>query len=329
MKKPDNEIIDKVIEDTATPAEAREVFRWFVTTKGNEYLSERILNESVGITDTQATEWTDHVIPSERMREELKRKVRKYRQFRRFMRVAAVAIPLIFIVSLVPFIGYQNGLLADKNMEEIYVPKGERLQIILQDGTKVYINSDSKLKYPKVFQLFKRDVELTGEAYFEVNKEAMRPFTVHLNKLDVKVLGTKFDVRSYINENNIIVALAEGKIAMKDLIGKELTLMPGNVVVYDKKLASFSKSTTEINTITSWKANNLQFENATLTELLITLERQYNVKFKVPDTIALGVRFNFSSRKINLQEILWDLEKISKVKFRETKNGNYEVEAKD
>lgn len=329
MKKPDNEIIDKVIDDTATPAEAREVFRWFVTTKGNEYLSERILKESADITDIQAAEWIDHVIPSERMRDELKRKVRKYRQLRRFMKVAAVAIPFIFIISLVPFIGYQNGLLADTNMEEIYVPKGERLQIILQDGTKVYINSDSKLKYPKVFQLFKREVELTGEAYFEVNKEAIRPFTVHLNKLDVKVLGTKFDVRSYKNENNITVALDEGKIAMKDLIGKELTLKPGNVVVYDKKLATFSTSTTEISTITSWKENYLQFENATLTELLLTLERQYNVEFKVADTIALGVRFNFSSRKVNLQEILWDLEKISKVKFHETKIGNYEVEAKN
>ena len=329
MKKPENEIIDKVIEDTATPAEAREVFRWFVTTKGNEYLSERILEESADITDKQAAEWIDHVIPSERMRDELKRKVRKYRQFRRFMKVAAVAIPFIFIVSLVPFIGYQNGLLADTNMEEIYVPKGDRLQIILQDGTKVYINSDSKLKYPKVFQLFKREVELTGEAYFEVNKEAMRPFTVHLNKLDVKVLGTKFDVRSYTNENNITVALDEGKIAMKNLIGKELTLKPGNVVVYNKELATFSTSSAEINTITSWKENYLQFENATLTELLMTLERQYNVKFKVPDTVALGVRFNFSSRKVNLQEILWDLEKISKVKFQETKIGNYEVAAKN
>lgn len=329
MKKPDNEIIDKVIDDTATPAEAREVFRWFVTTKGNEYLSERILKESADITDMQAAEWIDHVIPSERMRDELKRKVRKYRQFRRFMKVAAVAIPFVFIVSLVPFIGYQNGLLADTNMEEIYVPKGERLQIILQDGTKVYINSDSKLKYPKVFQLFKREVELTGEAYFEVNKETMRPFTIHLNKLDVKVLGTKFDVRSYMNENNITVALDEGKIAMKDLIGKELTLHPGNVVIYDKKLAKFSTSTTEISTITSWKENYLQFENATLTELLFTLERQYNVKFIVPDTFALGVRFNFSSRKVKLQEILWDLEKISKVKFQETKNGNYEVVAKN
>ena len=329
MKKPDNEIIDKVIDDSASPAEAREVFRWFVTTKGNEYLSERILKESADITEMQAAEWIDHVIPSERMRDELKRKVRKYRQFRRFMKVAAVAIPFIFIVSLVPFIAYQNGLLADTNMEEIYVPKGERLQIILQDGTKVYINSDSRLKYPKVFQLFKREIELTGEAYFEVNKEAMRPFIVHLNKLDVKVLGTKFDVRSYMNENNITVALDEGKIAMKDLIGKELTLKPGNVVIYDKGLATFSTSTTEISTITSWKENYLQFENATLTELLLTLERQYNVKFKVADTIALGVRFNFSSKKANLQEILWDLEKISKVKFQETKNGYYEVEAKN
>ena len=82
--------------------------------------------------------------------------------------------------------------------------KDERLQIILQDGTKVYVNSDFKLKYPKVFQLIKREVELTGEAYFEVNKEAIRPFTVQLNKLDVKVLGAKFDKRSYTNENNIM-----------------------------------------------------------------------------------------------------------------------------
>jgi ferric-dicitrate binding protein FerR (iron transport regulator) len=226
---------------------------------------------------------------------------------------------------MIPFVGYQNGLLADTNMEEIYVPKGERLQLILQDGTRVFINSDSRLRYPKVFQLFKRNVELTGEAYFEVNKESLRPFTVQLEKIDVKVLGTKFDIRSYTNEQKITVALDEGKVAMKDLVGKELTLKPGNVVVYDKKSATFSRTSTEIGTITSWKENYLQFENASLSELLFTLERQYNVKFMTSDTVAKGVRFNFSSKKVNLREVLWDLEKISKVKFRETKNGNYEV----
>jgi ferric-dicitrate binding protein FerR (iron transport regulator) len=325
MKRPENKIIDKVIENTATPTEAREVFRWFATSDGNEYLSERILNESANVSDKQAADWIDHVLPTERMREELRRKVRKYRQLRRFMRVAAIAIPFIFIISMIPFVGYQNGLLADTNMEEIYVPKGERLQLILQDGTRVFINSDSRLRYPKVFQLFKRNVELTGEAYFEVNKESLRPFTVQLEKIDVKVLGTKFDIRSYTNEQKITVALDEGKVAMKDLVGKELTLKPGNVVVYDKKSATFSRTSTEIGTITSWKENYLQFENASLSELLFTLERQYNVKFMTSDTVAKGVRFNFSSKKVNLREVLWDLEKISKVKFRETKNGNYEV----
>jgi len=329
MKRPENKIIDKVIENTATPTEAREVFRWFATTDGNEYLSERILNESANVSDKQAADWIDHVLPTERMREELRRKVRKYRQLRRYMRVAAIAIPFIFIISLIPFVGYQNGLLADTNMEEIYVPKGERLQVILQDGTKVFINSDSRLRYPKVFQLFKRNVELTGEAYFEVNKESLRPFTVQIEKIDVKVLGTKFDVRAYTNEQKITVALDEGKVAMKDLVGKELTLKPGNVVVYDKKSATFSRTSTEIGTITSWKENYLQFENASLSELLFTLERQYNVKFSMSDSIAFGVLFNFSSKKVNLRDVLWDLEKISKVKFHETKNGNYEVITKN
>jgi len=329
MKRPENKIIEKVIENTATPTEAREVFRWFATTDGNEYLSERILNESANVSDKQAADWIDHVLPTERMREELRRKVRKYRQLRHYLRVAAIAIPFIFIISLIPFVGYQNGLLADTNMEVIYVPKGERLQVILQDGTKVFINSDSRLRYPKVFQLFKRTVELTGEAYFEVNKESLRPFTVQLEKIDVKVLGTKFDVRAYENEQKITVALDEGKVTMKDLVGKELTLKPGNVVVYDKKLAKFSSTTTEIGTITSWKENYLQFENASLSELLFTLERQYNVKFSMSDSIASGVLFNFSSKKVNLRDVLWDLEKISRLKFRETKNGNYEVITKN
>jgi ferric-dicitrate binding protein FerR (iron transport regulator) len=329
MKRPENKIIEKVIENTATPTEAREVFRWFATTDGNEYLSERILNESANVSDKQAADWIDHVLPTERMREELRRKVRKYRQLRHYLRVAAIAIPFIFIISLIPFVGYQNGLLADTNMEVIYVPKGERLQVILQDGTKVFINSDSRLRYPKVFQLFKRTVELTGEAYFEVNKESLRPFTVQLEKIDVKVLGTKFDVRAYENEQKITVALDEGKVTMKDLVGKELTLKPGNVVVYDKKLATFSSTTTEIGTITSWKENYLQFENASLSELLFTLERQYNVKFSMSDSIASGVLFNFSSKKVNLRDVLWDLEKISRLKFRETKNGNYEVITKN
>ena len=109
---------------------------------------------------------------------------------------AAVFIPIALIIGLFIRINSQVDLLADDGYDEVYVPNGERMQVLFQDGSKVHLNSGSRIRYPKKFGLSERKVYLEGEAWFEVAKNKNRPFIVDLSYMDIKVLGTTFDVKA-------------------------------------------------------------------------------------------------------------------------------------
>ena len=97
--------------------------------------------------------------------------------------------------------------------------------LTLSDGTRVYLNAESRLKYPVVFRGTERVVELSGEAYFKVSKDALRPFVVKMNGVNVRVLGTSFNVRSYADEGQVVTTLVEGKVKVNDQdIVEEITL---------------------------------------------------------------------------------------------------------
>ena len=118
----------------------------------------------------------------------LRRRVNSYRRWW----AAAVLIPFIFLCGSVWFLADKVGLFSETEYAELVVPCGEQMRVVLQDGTIVQLNSDTRLKYPKKFGIFNRTVELWGEGYFEVAKEKNRPFVVDLGDINVKVTGTKF-----------------------------------------------------------------------------------------------------------------------------------------
>ena len=107
--------------------------------------------------------------------------------------------------------------------------------MMFQDGTRVYINSDSWLKYPKKFGLSKREVFLVGEAYFVVAKNKKRPFIVNLNGPSVHVLGTSFDVQAYPENKDIVICLDEGHVNLTLSSAKEYPLLPGEKLIYNKE----------------------------------------------------------------------------------------------
>jgi transmembrane sensor len=154
---------------------------------------------------------------------------------------------------------------------------------MLSDGTKVWLNSDSKIKYPTNFNRKQREIYLDGEAYFEVSKDKYKPFIVHSSGLEVKVKGTKFNVKAYPDENEIETTLIEGAVSL--LIPSinssqplEKDIYPGQSFIYSKsnqKLldASFNKEQIE-----GWRNNRLIFENDKFSNLVKKVERWYNVK---------------------------------------------------
>ncbi|CAG9925759.1 FecR family protein [Bacteroides ovatus] len=205
MNRPTDKQIEEVLAGVATPEDAKFVAEWFATEEGNTYLDAVMIREAECLNAETAEIYVDHIIPSEKMYHQIQKNISRKQIKRICFRVAAILIPVIFLVGLYLQINSRVDLFGTTEYEEIRVAKGERIQMMFQDGTRVYINSDSWLKYPKKFGLGKREVFLVGEAYFVVAKNKKRPFIVNLNGPSVHVLGTSFDVQAYPeNKDNVI-----------------------------------------------------------------------------------------------------------------------------
>lgn len=322
----DPKIIDKVLFKTASLDEARQVAAWFATDEGQEYFSQRYDRESYLLNEKIITEWSDHDIPTERMRvrflSQLKRRVLTLR----FRFAAAVIIPFLLLVGAFAFVVNRTGVFSSEEMAEVTVPYGEQVQVVLQDGTIVQLNSGSKLKYPKSFGLFSRNVELVGEGYFSVAKEIGRPFFVNLNEINVKVTGTKFNAKAYIDDNKISVFLEEGHVNIIDKKNNVYPLKVGESADYNRSSGICSVIRVEDKTLhTAWRTKSLNFYRTPLKDILKTLERQYEVQFSVSDSSLLNYKFSISTSKVNANEILMELEKVSKISFTPKGSNKYEV----
>lgn len=159
----------------------------------------------------------------------------------------------------------------------IDVPRKGEFSLTLSDGTRVYLNSDTRMTYPLVFEKNKREVELEGEAYFEVVRDSTRPFFVRTKDLTIRVLGTAFDVKCYADEDYTATTLVQGSVNVVQS-GKELHLQPGEQSRYHRQTNVLDK--TRVNTLlyTSWKDGLFIFERQRLEDLFIVLSRWYDVQ---------------------------------------------------
>ena len=158
MNIPTEKQIQEVLTGTSTPEIARIVAAWFATDEGAAYLAKSMDRDAVEIKQGFEELYVDHEIPSEEMLAHIRRNIRQKRVRRIAFRVAAVLIPFVLLIGLFVQVNTRVDLLGDSGYEEIYVPKGERLQMMFQDGTRAYINSDSRFNYPKKFALSSREV---------------------------------------------------------------------------------------------------------------------------------------------------------------------------
>lgn len=328
MKMPDLSIIEKTLNNEATPEESCEVVRWFKTPEGQAWLAQRIDRDEKAVRTGEEEEWIDHPIPSAAMYQEIMRQLRR-RNIRRFIAyAAAVLIPVVVFIGLFMRINSQVDLLADDGYDEVYVPNGERMQVLFQDGSKVHLNSGSRIRYPKKFGLSERKVYLEGEAWFEVAKNKNRPFIVDLACMDVKVLGTTFDVKAYPEEEAIFVALETGAIELQSKSFRSYQLQPGEKAVYNKVSGRCEVIRShDVKSYSAWRRNVLVFKSAPLADVMKTLSRTYNISFEVKDSAALRYTYTITTDSTNLPMVLKELEKITPVLFEE-KEGKIEVRMK-
>lgn len=211
---------------------------------------------------------------------------------------------------------------------EIYASKGERLVILLGDGSRVWLNADSKLIYPEHFIGHERKVSLIGEAYFEVKKNPENPFMVTAGEMKVRVTGTSFNVCAYPSDKEIVTTLDEGKISIGHCSEKSPlhAMEPGQTAVYEKgsRICRINRNE-NYKDASGWKENRLVFRNTSIQEVLKILARQFDVTFEIKNTRIASFTYNFICKGNDLRNILEMMESITPVKFEEITEGVYTV----
>lgn len=212
---------------------------------------------------------------------------------------------------------YKTGKSSDVlvGFNTMTTPKGRQFQLLLPDGSKVWLNAASSIRYPIAFTGNERKVEVTGEAYFEVAKDPNRPFKVKVNEeTEIEVLGTHFNINSYNNEESINTTLLEGSVLVKNSSGK-LVLKPGQ----QARVAGSEKiklvSDVDVEKVMAWKDGVFNFQDATLQEVMRQLERWYDIDVVYEKNIPRLEFYGKMGRDLSLAAVLRGLEK-SNVHFR-------------
>lgn len=175
----------------------------------------------------------------------------------------------------------------------ITTPRGRKFQLVLPDNTKVWLNAGSSLRYPTAFKGTERMVEVTGEAYFEITKDAARPFSVHVNDhMQVKVLGTSFNVNAYPDEASINTTLLEGSVIVETAGGRKLQISPGQQANILPDASIRLEKDVNTNQVIAWKDGYFNFEGASLEQVMRQLARWYDIEViyegKIPDIAFEG-----------------------------------------
>ncbi|TKG92298.1 DUF4974 domain-containing protein [Puteibacter caeruleilacunae] len=223
---------------------------------------------------------------------------------------------------------YQGNKFRKETTQPIYntlaTPKGGEYFMELADGTKVWLNADSKLTYPVNFYGDKRIVSLEGEAYFEVTHDASHPFMVKVNDYDVEVLGTAFNVKAYQNDEVSSTTLLNGEVKMVMPNKQAVLLKPTEQVRYTKATNSLDVSIVNVKDVVSWKTGRFVFRRQPITEIIQTLSRWYDFKYEFEDEKAKEFTFTGNlDRYKHLKEPLKHLESTRKIKFRIEENIVY------
>ena len=212
-----------------------------------------------------------------------------------FSRAAAILlIPLLGVVFYLLLVNnnFQTEKFTDLTVDslEVIAPVGSRTVLQLSDGTEVNLNYGSKIKYPRNFTGNTREITLVGEGYFDVAHNLDKPFIVKTAKLNVKALGTEFNVQAYPGENIISTTLIDGKVVIEKTISGNQTITvgcmePGQHVKYNTESEKIISSKGNIEKYIAWKNGKMVFDNEPITKVARELSRKFNVDIEVADEI--------------------------------------------
>lgn len=206
------------------------------------------------------------------------------------------------------------------NAEPVYntllVPRSCEYRLVLADGTQVWMNSESELRFPVDFTGEERRVYLKGEAYFRVAENAAKPFRVEAQGMVVEALGTGFDVNAYGDGGALSATLVEGSVRVSALAsGRDCILTPGKQALLSDHRLSIRE--VDVREVTAWKDGRFVFSNMTLEEIARQLERWYDVQINFQDAAVRAYRFTGVMKRYNrLAQLVELIEETTDVRFR-------------
>ncbi len=229
----------------------------------------------------------------------------------------------VFILGFISYMSFQAGeenLYQSLSMIKIEAPVGGTSKMLLPDSTIVILNGGSRLAYSQNFGVKNRNVDLDGEAYFEVSKNETKPFCVESEGLRIKVLGTKFNVQNYPEDKIASVSLMEGKVALDNIFdaSQYVELAPGERAEFDKETGVLKKNGSEfISNDKAWMNGEMIFEDVPLVDVVKRLSRNYGVHIMISNEelkkLRIVGRFNRNIQSIN--EVMSVLEATGKLDY--------------
>lgn len=197
-------------------------------------------------------------------------------------------------------------------------PTGKLLKLRLKDGSEILLNAGSTVSYPKLFAADIREVYLEGEAFFDIAPDAEKPFIVKTKKMDVRVLGTSFNVRAHPDMDQAKVTVASGKVSV-EANGKTLSLLnPNQEIHYDKQTAKFEVANTDAKLATSWQSGEIRLDGVSFQELAIVVKNTWGLTLETGSERLKSANYKTTFHATNrLSDVMQVIAKMT--------NANYEI----
>jgi len=286
-------IVDKFFINQATPGETRRVLEWFDTPEGKKYLQSRLDMDS-GLMDRKELQDLVSDLDSERLYKSIQAEIRKKRNVFSLHRrdwvgytMKAAAAVLVIITASLFSISHQQYV-AEQVVEQqpVFFQTGdeENRSITLSDRTEIRLNKNSEVIVSADYMNGKREVTLSGEAYFDVEHNPDQPFIIHANQSSVEVLGTAFNVRSVEDQKNVQVAVLEGRVALQgakngaDSEELSVILSKNQYGYLDLENRSLNVDDVAVGNYLAWKSGRFNFEELTMEQVCRQLNRIYDIE---------------------------------------------------
>lgn len=229
---------------------------------------------------------------------------------KRISNIAAILLPFVIIIG-----GYMYLKPQEVQLFEVIAKKGEKASLTLSEGTAITMNSDSKITYSSDYNRKDRQLNLNGEAFFDVKHNPQKPFIVKFRDLEIKVLGTSFGVKAYADDDDVLVVLNSGHIQLttpKELI--EMT--PNDRIIYNTKTQNTSLEKVNAEDYTDWRHNRLRFENETLDVIMKTISRMHNIDIIFENSQMKSQEFTGTLDNTSIESVLDAIKLTSPVNYR-------------